>query len=266
MKNTRRSLLQLSAMSSLLALPCLNLQAASAPRKLGLIFPPADRVDPPEEGVAMYGDSITYLIEALGLETMTPEGYDAVQDRIRPAGERLAERGAEAVILMGTSLSFYKGEAYNQQLTQLLRDATGGLPVTTMSTAVINGLKGVGAKRMAVATAYNDEVNDRLRTFLGEHGLDVLAIEGLGIEAVEDIFSVTQPQLIEFGSRVSASAPDANALLVSCGGLRTLEILEPLEQRTGLPTISSTPHAMYAANALLGMDLRWPHYGQLMGM
>jgi len=263
MNNTRRSLLQLSALSSLLALPALNLQAAAAPRKLGLIFPPADRVDPPEEGLAMYGDNITYLIEALGLETMTPEGYDAVQDRIKPAGERLAERGAEAVILMGTSLSFYQGEAYNQQLTRMLRDATG-LPVTTMSTAVINGLKAVGATRLAVATAYNDEVNTRLQAFLGEHGMEVLAIAGLGIEAVEDIFSVTQAQLIEFGARVSAPVPEANALLVSCGGLRTLEILEPLETRTGLPTISSTPHALYAAKALLGMNIQWPHFGQLM--
>jgi arylmalonate decarboxylase len=164
---------------------------------------------------------------------------------------------------MGTSLSFYKGEEFNQRLTQTLRETTG-LPVTTMSTAVIDGLHAVAAKRVVVATAYNEEVNSRLRAFLLEHGFEVLAMQGLGIEAVEDIFSVTQPQLIEFGAQIAASVTGADSILVSCGGLRTLEILQPLEGRTGLPAVSSTPHALFAGAKLLGMSGLAPGYGRLL--
>lgn len=239
-------------------------QEFEPPRKLGLIFPPAGR-GVPEEGLAMYGERIEYLIENLGLATMTPEGYEAVLDRIGPAAERLAERGAEAVILTGTSLTFFKGEAYNQELTRLLRAATG-LPVTTMSTAVIEGLKAVGATRIAAPTAYNDEVNDRLRAFLLEHGFDVLTVQGLGVEAVEDINLVQQPELLEFCVKVAQSAPGADAVLVSCGGLRTLEILAPLEARTGLPAVTSMPHGLYAAAKLLGMDARVAGSGRLLSL
>lgn len=241
-----------------------QLLAAESPRKLGLIFPPAGR-GVPEEGLAMYGERIEYLIENLGLATMTPEGYEAVLDRIGPAAERLAERGAEAVILTGTSLTFFKGEAYNQELTRLVRSATG-LPVTTMSTAVIEGLKAVGATRIAAPTAYNDEVNDRLRSFLMEHGFEVLAVQGLGVEAVEDINLVQQPELLEFCVKVAQSAPEADAVLVSCGGLRTLEILAPLEARTGLPAVTSMPHGLYAAAKLLGMDARVAGSGRLLAL
>ncbi|MBX5463422.1 MAG: arylmalonate decarboxylase [Steroidobacteraceae bacterium] len=232
------------------------------PRRLGLIFPPAGR-GVPEEGLAMYGDRIEYLIETLGLETMTPDGYDAVIDRIGPAAKQLAERGAEAIVLMGTSLSFYRGEEFNRVLTNRLQEASR-VACTTMSTAITDGLKAVGARKVVVATAYNETVNERVRAFLAEHGFTVLAVKGLGIEAVEDISSVTQPQLIEFGASVVSSAPQADALLISCGGLRTLEILAPLEARTKIPAVSSTPHALRAGARLVGLDGKVAGYGALL--
>ena len=32
----------------------------------------------PDEGLTLYGKRVTFLTEALGLATMTPEGYDAI--------------------------------------------------------------------------------------------------------------------------------------------------------------------------------------------
>lgn len=259
----RRHLLAATACAIGHALLNSNAHAAAAAPKLGLIFPPAGR-GVPDEGLVMYGQRIEYLTEALGLETMTPEGYEAVIDRIAPAARKLVERGAEAVVLMGTSLSFFKGEAYNQRLTQSLREATNGLPVTTMSTAVIEGLKTVGASRIAAPTAYNDEVNERLRAFLQEHGFEVVALKGMGVEAVEDINRVTQPMLLDFCNGVVKGAQGADAVLVSCGGLRTLEILAPLETATGLPAVSSTPHALFAGAKLVGIDARVQGCGRLL--
>jgi len=261
---TRRALLDLIGAASVAAILSSAARAGTpaALRKLGLIFPPAGR-GVPEEGLTMYGGRIEFLVETLGLETMTPDGYDAVIERIGPSAEKLKARGAEAVVLMGTSLSFYKGEEFNQELTRRLRESSG-LPCITMSTAVIEGLRAVGAANVAVATAYNQTVNDRLRAFLAEHAFSVLKVQGLGVEAVGDIFSVTQPQLIDFAAGVVAAAPGADSVLVSCGGLITLDILAPLEQRAGVPAVSSTPHALFAGAKLLGLDARVPGYGRLL--
>jgi arylmalonate decarboxylase len=229
---------------------------------LGLIFPPADR-GVPEEGVAMYGDTLKFVVTGLGVEKMTPEGFDAVMERIPAAAKRLVAAGAEAIELTGTSLTFYKGEAYNQRLRAIVTEASG-LRATTMSNGVIEGLKAVGAKRVAVATAYNDEVNGRLRAFLEEHGLTAAVVTGLGIEAIADVDRVTQQDLIDFGARVRASAPDADSLLVSCGGFRTLELIAPLEARTGVPVISSMPHGLWAGARLVGLSGAAPGYGRLL--
>ena len=211
----------------------------------------------------MYGDKLKFVVTGLGVERMTPDGFEAVLPKIPAAAEKLAAAGAEAIELTGTSLTFYKGEAFNQKLRETVTKASG-LKATTMSNGVIDGLKAVGAKRVAVATAYNDEVNERLHAFLIEHGLEPLVVKGLGIEAMTDVDKVTQNDLIEFGARVRATAPDADSLLVSCGGFRTLEIIAPLEAKTGVPVISSMPHGLWAGARLVGMSGAAPGYGKLL--
>jgi len=228
---------------------------------LGLIFP-VDR-PVPEEGLAMYKTGIRFVTTHLDLKTMTPDGYDAVLDDIPAAAVKLRDAGAKAIVLMGTSLTFYKGAAFNKRLAETVAQASG-LPATTMSNGIIEGLRAVNGKRLAVATAYNDEVNARLRAFLGESGFEVLALKGMGIEAVAGVDSVTQDQLLNFSADVHKSAPEADAMLVSCGGFRTLEIIAPLEERTKVPVVSSTPHALWAGARLLGLSGRAPGYGRLL--
>ena len=244
------------------ALKSRDTDAAAKVPVLGLIFPPARR-DIPEEGLAMYGDRLRYVVTGLGVEKMTPEGFDTVQALIPAAAEKLAKAGADAIELTGTSLTFYTGEAYTQQLREIVTTASG-LTATTMSNGVIDGLKAVGAKRVAVATAYNETVNDRLRAFLREHGLEALVITGMGIEAMTDVDKVTQQDLLEFAAKVRASAPAADSLLVSCGGFRTLELIAPLEARTGVPVISSMPHGLWAGARLVGLNGAAPGYGRLL--
>ena len=255
---SRRELLQTCLAAS--ALPFVA--AAKTQPLLGLIAPPANYPVPPE-GLTLYGSDLRFTVYGLGLPTMTPEGYDSVIDKIVPAARQQAKEGANAISIFGTSLTFYKGAAFNQKLIDDVHKATG-LPTTSMSTAVVEGLRAFGARRVTVATAYNDEVNRRLRTFLGESGFEVVALEGLGLEAIGDPGKVTQSDLQQFCAGVFKRASKTDALLVSCGGLRTLELVAPLEQQCGVPVVSSTPHALWAGMRLLGLRVKARGYGQLL--
>jgi arylmalonate decarboxylase len=258
---SRREFLKLTGAGS----ACLALGAgfaAGADPVLGLIFPPANTAVPPEAH-RMYPSGVRFLATGVGLERMTPEGYDQVVDRIVPAAQQLAGEGANAIDVMGTSLTFYKGAGFNEQLETAIRNATG-LPATTMSTAIVEGLRAVDGHHLAVATAYNEEVNERLEAFLHECGFEVLGMQGMGIERFEDRPPVTEDELLRLGTRVWKSVPKADAILISCGALKTLEILAPLEQRCGVPVVSSLPHALWAGVRLLGLSGRAPGYGTLL--
>jgi arylmalonate decarboxylase len=254
---SRREFLQIGGAAA----ACAALGKAAEP-VLGMIFPPANYPVPPEAKL-LYPAGVKFLAEGVGLERMTPEEYDRVFDRIVPAAQKQTKEGANAIDVMGTSLTFYKGAAFNQRLIDTIRKETG-LPATTMSTGIVDGLHAVGGRRVAVATAYNDEVNRRLGVFLEESGFAVLTVKGLGIVRFEDSAPVTQEGLLAFSASVWESAKKADALVISCGALKTLDLLVPLEKRCKVPVVSSTPHALRAGVRLLGLSGRAPGYGSLL--
>jgi arylmalonate decarboxylase len=257
---SRRRFLKMAAAG--VAQAALDQPARAADPVLGMIFPPANTPVPPEAHM-MYPSGVEFRAAGVGLERMTPEGYDQVVGRIVPAAQTLTAQGANAIAVMGTSLTFYKGAAFNQDLQQKIAQATAR-PATTMSTAIIEGLRAVGGRRLAVATAYNEEVSARLKSFLLEHEVEVLVVKGMGIERFEDRPPVTSQELLDFSAGVWQSAPKADALLISCGALKTLELLAPLEERCKVPVVSSLPHALWAGVRLLGLSGRAPGYGSLL--
>lgn len=229
---------------------------------IGMIVPPEPDVVPPEP-LQLYPEGVRFLAKGLGLTSLTPDGYDRVIDRIAAASAALAAEGADAIALMGTSISFYRGPAFNAELVHRM-EAVSGLPATTMSNAVVDALGHLGARKLAVATAYGDEVNDRLASFLREVGFDVLALESLGIVDVEAVFGVTADDLLALGRRAAKAAPDADAMFLSCGGLRSLSVTPALECETGLPIVSSAVAGAWAAVRLVGRDPSATGYGRLL--
>ena len=234
--------------------------ASAAEPVMGMIFPPANYPVPPE-AKQLYPKGVTFLAEGLAFNGMTLESYDEAVPRIVPTALKLKERGATAISIMGTSLTFYKGAAYNQTLIEQVHHASG-LPATSMSNGIVDGLRVAGARRVAVATAYTDVVNATLEHFLKESGFQVATIKGLNL--IRATGAVTQEQLYDFCSEVFAGASGADALLVSCGGLKTLDLVVPLESKCKVPVVSSTPHALMNAVRLVGVNPRVTGYGSVL--
>ena len=237
-------------------------RASAADPTLGLIFPPKDYPVPPE-ATRLYPTGVKFLSRGIGLERMTPDGYDAAIPKVIPAAESLVREGATAISVMGTSLTFYKGRAFNENLTAQVKKATG-VPVTTMSTGIVDGLRAAKAKRIAVATAYNVEVTDRLKAFLEEYGFEVLAAKGLGYEQIPAGGDIIDSSLTQFCAETFEAAKSADTLLISCGGLKTLDLIVPLEARCKVPVVSSTPHALMASVRLVGLSGRARGFGRVL--
>ncbi len=203
---------------------------------IGLVVPFAeDRV--PAEGQIMY-PHVSFVARGVGVRALTPEGYGPAMAAIIPAAEALAAQGVAAIMVIGTSLTFDKGADAHRRLLENLRAATG-VPVSTMSAAVVEGLRAVGATKIAVATAYDGEVNRRLAEFLTDEGFEVRAIDGFGIT--------------EFGGPERVDAQDI------------LDLARPFEERHGIPVVSSTPAAFWAALRLVGATGRLAGYGRMLG-
>ncbi|MBS0344148.1 MAG: aspartate/glutamate racemase family protein [Proteobacteria bacterium] len=228
---------------------------------LGLIVPPAAGEVPPE-GPALYAGRAEFTARGLGLAEISNRGYNAVIDRVATLAAELAAGGAQALSLMGTSLSFYRGGSANEELKQVMAQASG-LPCTTMSDAVVRGLRAVGATRVAVATAYIDEVNRQLDNFLRESGFEPTALEGLSITDVKAVGEVGTAALVALCRRVWQAQPGADAILISCGGLRTLEAVRQVEAELGVPVVSSSPAGFWDLMRTAGLPASSKGNGRL---
>jgi len=227
---------------------------------IGMIVPPAAGEVPPEPP-QLYPD-IEFVSVGLGIPEVTPEGFNQVIGRLSDLAGELRAKGAEAISLMGTSLSFYRGPEGNAEVLEALR-AGGGVPATTMTDSVLSALAAVGAERVAVATAYTDPVNQALTRYLTAFDYEVVALEAMHLKTVDEVFATTDDDLIALGNRAVKAAPGADCLFISCGGLHTLPVIPVLEAAHGLPVISSATAGAWGAARLAGHSGRAPGYGQL---
>jgi arylmalonate decarboxylase len=166
-------------------------------------------------------------------------------------------------MVIGTSLTFYRGPEEHKRLVERLRAATG-LPISTMSRAILDGLREVGAKRVAVATAYSDIVNARLKELLVADGFEVLSLACFDLLEFGGPRKKSEADIIALSEKAVAEASAPDSILISCGGLRTLGVAAPLEQQCGLPVVSSTPAAFWAAVRLVGESGRLAGFGRLL--
>ena len=82
------------------------------------------------------------------------------------------------------------------------------------------------------AGAYTDVVNQRLKEMLVAGGYEVLSLEAFHILEFGGPSRMSETDIIDLSGKSVANAPGADGVVISCGGLRTLGVHKPLEQRT----------------------------------
>jgi len=261
MVGSRREFLKVGSVAAAYGALGIPGSAAEEPA-LGLIFPPLNYPIPPDAKL-LYPSGVRFLGNGVGLPGgMTPEGYDEAIPRVLPAAQELAKQGAAVISVFGSSITFYKGAKFHENLISQVSKATGR-PATTQSNGLLDGLRTANARRVAVATAYTDIVTERLKIFLQEYGFEVTFAKGLGFEKIPE-GAATHDILFKLGAEAYANSNKADALVVSCGALRTLELIVPLENQIKVPVVSSTPHGLMNGVRLLGVSPRAKGYGMVL--
>jgi arylmalonate decarboxylase len=237
---------------------------ADAPTIGLLVAPSAGRVPP--EAPQLYGDSgVRFISQGLGVGEVSPSGFDAVEARILEKARLLERAGAQAIILMGTSLTFYRGPAYTDDLRDEMSEVTG-VPCTTMSHAIVESLRALGLRRLAVATSYIEELNLALRIYLEQLGFEVARVEGLGIRGIDKMRLVPPQTLTELACRATKLAGRPDGLLMACTGLNSLGLHAELEARLGIPMTSSAPAGLWHVMRLAGQPTDRPGFGRLFAL
>jgi len=211
----------------------------------------AMRLKPPDVGAHFTRAAIPDSITAATLADQAP-GLGEAAALILPDGS------LDVVCYACTSGSIVIGEA--RVFAELARGAPGA-KATSLITGVIRALRTLEARRLVVATPYLDEINALEADYLEDAGFELLDIQGLNIEHDSDMVRVAPDFIAEFAAGLDR--PDADAVFISCGALRSLEVVEALEQQLGKPVVCSNQAMIWDTLRLAGIDDRILGYGRL---
>jgi len=158
-----------------------------------------------------------------------------------------------------TAGSFTIGEEVIRSKLEAGRKAVKG---TTLLTGVVAALRALNVGTLSVGTAYTPDIDALERAYLEEQGFTVAAIEGLSLQSDVEMNRVSHAYLREFA--LSLDRPDADALFLSCGALRSLDVLEDIEAAIRKPVICSNQASFWHCLRLAGLTDRINGYGQLL--
>lgn len=212
-------------------------------------------------------EAFRIIPEGIGIHCSRVEMATAVTvENLKAAGEKLPAAASrivpdlhlDAIGYGCTSGSICITEEYAKQ--QLLKRGKVE-KATTMVTGVIHGLKALGAKKIAVATPYLDEVNREEGIYLEERGFDIVNMQGMNLTNDFDIARVSPRFIKKFAADVDRD--DADAVFISCGALRSAEIAEELEKIIGKPVVTSNQAFIWDLLRTAGVEDKIPGYGRL---
>jgi maleate isomerase len=227
--------------------------------RLGIICP-APTVMPEAEFPPLLPRGVSMCTTRIPLPEATREGLRASADHAFQAAQLLVQARVDVLGFLCTTGTLVLGPAYDGRFAEEMEQQTGTKTVTAAA-AVVAALAHLGARKLVVATPYSQELNAMEREFLEYHGLELLAMEGMGLTNPDQIREVSPNAAYHFSRELWR--PDADALFFSCTGVPTFQFIASLEQDIRKPVISSNQAALWGMLRAVGVNAPIAELGEL---
>ncbi len=138
------------------------------------------------------------------------------------------------------------------QVAGLIRGAAQTRAVTNPLTATLAALQHLNVSRIGLVSPYIASVADPMRHSFATHGIAVPQRLSFG-EEVEARVARIDPGSIHAAALQVGQPDEVEAVFLSCTNLRTLDIIEDLEQQLGKPVLSSNQALAWHMAHLAGL-------------
>ena len=143
------------------------------------------------------------------------------------------------------------------KVTALVGDAANTQAVTNPLSAAIAAFKSLDVQSVAIVSPYIASVALPIQCAFEDAGFEVPATLSFGEKVEANVARIDPASIHAAALKVGATA-GVDAVFLSCTNLRTLGIIDDLEQRLGLPVVSSNQalawHMGKLASTLLSPD------------
>ncbi len=165
------------------------------------------------------------------------------------------------VAIMSMGLGYHR--VSEERLHRRTVENGGPAPVVTSAGALVDGLHAIGAKKVSVLAPYMKPLTQLVIDYIENEGIEV--VDSISLEIPDNLEVGRQdPRApIEITKRLKTSGVDA-LVASACVQMPSLPSVQPIEDRIGLPVISSSVATTYLMLKRLGLSTAVPGFGSLL--
>jgi len=150
-----------------------------------------------------------------------------------------------------------------QRLHQRAMQAGGPAPVVTSAGALVDGLKALGAKKVSILAPYMKPLTKLVIDYIENEGVEV--IDSISLEIPDNLEVGRQDPRAPIEITKKLNTKGADAIVASaCVQMPSLPSIQPIEDRSGLPVVSSSVSTTYMMLKKLGLKTYAPGFGSLL--
>jgi len=220
------------------------------PLRIGLIVPSSNTVMEPDFHQQI-GRTAIVSTTRIFLEEVTREEELRMLDNDLPKATELIRTTAPDVVIFGcTSAGALGTLAHDHEIGESIRKGAGA-PAVTVLEAVLTKVRAIDPRKIAVFTPYTEDLTNNIASSLREAGYSPVKAVGMGIRGNLDIGRVPPSEVIRFvESQLKGCSPDC--VFLSCTNWRSVEAIEPLQRKLGMPIVTSNQAAVDAVLRVRG--------------
>ncbi|MBN9741482.1 maleate cis-trans isomerase [Amycolatopsis sp. A1MSW2902] len=201
------------------------------------------------------------------MHTVSPAGLAAMNAQRERCVMEIADASPEVILYACLVAVMVGGPGEHRRVESAVAEqlATGGSEALVRSSAgaLTEGLRALGARRVALVTPYLKPLAQQVVDYLEAEGFEIADWRALEVSDNNEVGCIP-------GERVMAAArsldlSDVDALVLSCCvQMPSLSLIEPAEQEFGIPVLSAATAGAYSILRSLGLDVSIDGAGSLL--
>lgn len=192
----------------------------------------------------------------------TPDNLRKTLPHLGVAASLLVPGGnLSAIYFSCTSATVTLGEAVVHDAIHAQRP---GVEIVTPLAAAKRAFAALETKRLSVFTPYVAQTAKVVIDHLSDSGFQIISTLGLDMEDDRDMATLPAQTIVD--AAISATAPDAEAVFISCTALPAATLVPQIEAAIGRPVVTSNLAGLWYAARVAGIFRPNCALGRLMGL
>ncbi|NNG95982.1 maleate cis-trans isomerase [Gordonia araii NBRC 100433] len=201
------------------------------------------------------------------MKTVSPEQLVAMNAQRERCVMEIADADPAVILYACLVAIMVGGPGEHQRVESAVAEqlATGGSEAKIRSSAgaLVEGLRALDAKRIAIVTPYMKPLAEQVVEYLESEGFIVADWRALEVADNAEVGCIPGDKVMKAARELDLT--DVDALVISCCvQMPSLDLVEPAEREFGIPVLSAATAGAYSILRALGLQASIPDAGSLL--